>query len=95
MRRFLGFSHRENQPRENGIIDCSDNSCTGEINGLSDLYCPQEDSAAHIRDVADVLLEMGEITAEQLSEVKCIQAEKPGRDITQKIKELQFRIGEI
>jgi len=35
-----------------------------DINGLSDLYFPEEDKDSHVRDVADVLLEMGKITPE-------------------------------
>jgi type IV pilus assembly protein PilB len=36
-----------------------------EILGLSDLYVPEETGELHVRDVADVLLEMGRITPEQ------------------------------
>jgi len=35
-----------------------------DISGLSDLYFPEEDKDSHVRDVADVLLEMGKITPE-------------------------------
>jgi len=35
-----------------------------EIDGLSDLYFPQEDKDSPVRDVADVLLENGKITPE-------------------------------
>ena len=35
-----------------GLIDA-------DIDGLSDLYFPQEDKGSHVRDVADVLLETG------------------------------------
>ncbi|MDH4239368.1 MAG: hypothetical protein OEW48_07380 [Phycisphaerae bacterium] len=41
-----------------GLIDT-------DIDGLSDLYFPQEeDKDSHVRDVADVLLETGKITSE-------------------------------
>ncbi len=36
----------------------------GSINGLSDLYSPQE-GESHVQDVVDILLEMGKITAQQ------------------------------
>ncbi|HIJ54211.1 MAG TPA: Flp pilus assembly complex ATPase component TadA, partial [Planctomycetes bacterium] len=35
-----------------------------DISGLSDLYFPKEDEESHVRDVADVLLEMEKITPE-------------------------------
>ncbi|MGB2808232.1 MAG: hypothetical protein WBC22_10850, partial [Sedimentisphaerales bacterium] len=40
-----------------GLIDT-------DISGLSDLYFPQEDKGSRVRDVADVLLEIGKITPE-------------------------------
>jgi type IV pilus assembly protein PilB len=60
------------------------------IRGLSDLYSPQEDTPAHMRDVADVLSEMGKITPDQLSELRQAHRQKPDCDIVQVIKELQF-----
>ena len=90
MRQLLGFGFKEDWPDENGIVGYSDNGCAEEIRGLSNLYCPQEDSTAHIPDVADVLLDMGKITAEQLSEVRHLQEEKAGCDIDEVIKELEL-----
>ena len=90
MRQLLGFGFKEDWPDENGIVGYSDNGCAEETRGLSNLYCPQEDSTAHIPDVADVLLDMGKITAEQLSEVRHLQEEKAGCDIDEVIKELEL-----
>ncbi|MHC4095006.1 MAG: GspE/PulE/PilB domain-containing protein, partial [Planctomycetota bacterium] len=41
-----------------------------DINGLSDLYFPQEDKESHVRDVADVLLETGKITPETYEQLR-------------------------
>ena len=38
-----------------------EDSC-GSLKGLSNLYDPQEHPKTHIRDIADVLLDMGRIT---------------------------------
>jgi len=42
----------------------------GEVRGLSDLYSPEPTSQTHIRDVADVLLEMEKITDEQYGRLR-------------------------
>jgi hypothetical protein len=60
-----------------GLSDCSDSQ---EILGLSDLYIPEEPEDAHIRDVADVLLESGKITAEHLASLRKQQSLRPGSD---------------
>ncbi|HIJ54429.1 MAG TPA: Flp pilus assembly complex ATPase component TadA, partial [Planctomycetes bacterium] len=67
-----------------------ENDSPPDITGLSNLYSPKADSTAHVRDVADVLCEMGKITADQLSRVRKIQAEKPDCEIAQIIKELKL-----
>jgi type IV pilus assembly protein PilB len=90
MTRLFGFGLKQKQPGENDISDYPDNECTEEIKGLSNLYCPQEDSPAHVRDIADVLSEMGKITAKQLSQIRRAQKKKPTCDITQIIKELKL-----
>ncbi|MHC4653868.1 MAG: GspE/PulE/PilB domain-containing protein, partial [Planctomycetota bacterium] len=46
-----------------GLIDT-------DIDGLSDLYFPQEDKDSHVRDVADVLLEIGKITPETYEQLR-------------------------
>ena len=90
MTRLFGFERKETWPAENNISNYQDNVRTEEIKGLSSLYCPQEDSPSPVRDVADILSEMGKITPEQLSEVRRIQAEKAGCDVAQIIKELRL-----
>ncbi|KKK72218.1 hypothetical protein LCGC14_2906090, partial [marine sediment metagenome] len=61
-----------------------------EIRGLSNLYCPEEDSPVHIRDAADVLCEMGKISGVQLSEIRQKEGENPGCDTSEIIKELKL-----
>jgi len=92
MTRFLGFGQKKAHSAENRSsppVAGSDNDSTEDICGLSNLYSPQEDTPAHVRDVADVLCEMGNITDEQLSAVRQLQAEKPGSEIAQIIRELK------
>jgi len=50
------------------------------IAGLSELYVPEETSESHVRDVADVLLELGKISTEQEAEVRQEQSSRPGSD---------------
>ena len=50
------------------------------ILGLSDLYVPEDSVDAHVRDAADVLLDMGRITPEQQAQVRKEQSERPGTD---------------
>jgi len=57
---------------------------------LSQLYCPEQDSAAHVRDVADVLCETGKITAKQLSKIRGIQKTRADCDVSQIIAELKL-----
>jgi len=72
-------------------VDTLNDGCEGEISGLSQLYSPEEEeSPTQIRDVADVLREMGKITPEQLSEVRRTQKTKPNCDVVQVITELHL-----
>ena len=90
MKRLFEFGLKKDGSGGNGISGYSDDVCAEEIKGLSNLYCPQEDSPARIRDVADVLSEMGKITADQLSGIRQAQEKKPDCDIAQIIKELKL-----
>jgi len=92
MKRFFGFGQKKARSVEysGSSSICSDYDSTEDISGLSNLYSPQEDIPAHVRDVADVLCEMGKITADQVSGIRKLKAEKPDREIAQIIKELKF-----
>ena len=56
----------------------SDSGCVEGIRGLSYLYCPEAENDAHIRDVADVLVEMGHIGDEGLAQLRAVQEERTG-----------------
>ncbi|MCH8121461.1 MAG: hypothetical protein IIC00_17260, partial [Planctomycetes bacterium] len=90
MARFFGFRFKNRRSGENSVSDYSDNGCAEEISGLSQLYCPQQDNAAHVRDVADVLCEMGIITDDQLSKVRGIRKKRADCDVCQIIAELKL-----
>jgi type IV pilus assembly protein PilB len=90
MTRFLGFGQKKGPPVENQNSFCSDNDSIEGISGLSNLYSPQEDTPIHVRDVGEVLCEMGKITADQLAAARQLQAQKPNSEIDQVIRELKF-----
>jgi len=90
MARLFGFRLKENWSSDNGVGEYSGSNCAEEIKGLSNLYCPQEESSVHVRDVADVLCEMEKITSNQLSEVRQTQEEQPNCDVAQIIRELKL-----
>ena len=53
-----------------------------EVRGLCDLYSPEPTSCTHVRDLADVLLELGKITDEQYGRLRRELIGKPGMDPT-------------
>ena len=73
---------------ERDFEKCSDRDAVEEntgsesqsIRGLSDLYFPEETVEPHVRDVADVLLDMGRITPEQHAHLRKEQSVKPDSD---------------
>ena len=80
MARIFGFKAKDQSIGLNSFEDFPDNDGLEEINGLSQLYSPEQDAAVHVRDIADVLREMDKISEEQLSELRGIQ-EKTDVDI--------------
>ncbi len=90
MARIFGFKLKDGRSSENRAEARLNDSFEEEISGLSQLYSPGEDSVTKIRDVADVLSEMGTITSEQLSEVRRKQKAKPSCDVSQVITELRL-----
>jgi len=52
-----------------------------EILGLSELYVPQDTCEPHLRDIADVLLEGGRITSEQLAQIRQQQSQGQGGEL--------------
>jgi len=63
-------------------------SSTGDIQGLSSLYSPEQDASPAIRDVADVLLEMGKIKPEDLAYIRETQQKRPGSDVAAIVKKM-------
>jgi type IV pilus assembly protein PilB len=93
MKRFFGSGQKKAQSvknRSNPPAADSDNDFVDGISGLSNLYSPQENTPSHVRDIADVLCEMGKISAEKLLTVRKLQAEKPDCEIHQIIRELNL-----
>jgi len=80
MTQLFGFGHKENISGNDEDSDYFANNCVEQIKGLSDLYIPQDDSDTHVRDVADVLCEMGKITPEQLEHLRQQQRSRTATD---------------
>jgi len=95
MARIFGFRLKEGRSGGNRNVGHVDDGREEEILGLSQLYSPEEEeSPPQIRDVADVLREMGKITAEQLCEARRIQKTRPNCDVAQIITELHL-VGDL
>ena len=90
MARIFGRKRRETQVEYGQVGTCVDPDAEEEITGLSQLYCPEQDSTSQTRDVADVLSETGKITAAQLSELRQTQKNRLGCDVHQLIRELKL-----
>ena len=90
MERLLGFRHKKNWNDGNHLDGSSDDNGGGEIKGLWNLYCPQDDTSTHIRDIADILVEMEVITAEQHARIRQVQQKSPDVDLAQIIVELKY-----
>jgi type IV pilus assembly protein PilB len=68
-----------------------DNDGEEEIKGLSNLYCPEEeDTIDHIKDVADILFEMGHLNCEKLAAVRQELSQRLDYDTARVIKDLQL-----
>lgn len=82
MLRFLSHSRQsaplEPAPTADAVATCSD---VGEVRGLCDLYSPEPTSQSHVRDAADILLEMNKITDEQYGRLRRELMNRPGIDV--------------
>lgn len=67
------------QPEPHGV-GTSGYADDEEVRGLSDLYSPEPTSQTHVRDAADILLEMGTITDEQYGRLRRELMNRPGTD---------------
>ena len=90
MKSFLGFRLKGKQSENIPISDDSDTSCDEEISGLSQLYCPEQDNTANIRDVLDVLREMGKVTDNQFSKARKEHKKRADCDICKIITNLKI-----
>jgi len=90
MERLFGFRLKSKQSEKNPISDDLEVSCDEEISGLSQLYCPQQDNTANIRDVVDVLMEMGKMTDKQLIKIREAHKKRADCDISQIITDLKI-----
>ena len=90
MKSFLGLRLKGKQSENIPIGDDLDTNCEEEITGLSQLYCPEQDNTANIRDVLDVLLEMGKVTDNQFKKAREEHKKRADCDICQIITNLKI-----
>ncbi len=76
--------------REQNLFSQGDAESGQLIQGLSELYSPCAAEDIHVRNVADVLLEMGKISTEQFQQISVEQTQKPASDIVQIILKLKL-----
>jgi len=82
---FLSNS-KQSAPLGPDPVGASPSEATGthqdeeEVRGLSDLYSPEPTNQSHIRDAADILLEMEKITDEQYGRLRRELMNRPGID---------------
>ena len=65
-----------------GSAPDSDRSDDQPVRGLSELYSPEQAGDSHVYDIADVMLEMGKITAKQHESLRKKQQAEPDSDVT-------------
>jgi len=84
MLRFLSHQRQEPVPSEPAADDVPVAAQTSQdddsVRGLCDLYSPEPTTQSHIRDVADVLLEMQKITDDQYGRLRRELMGRPGMD---------------
>lgn len=80
----LPFKHID-KVTDVGSDDSSQENCGDEmlIRGLSNLYSPESSVSSRTRDVADVLMEMGMLSAEQVKQIRSDSQVKKTGDIEQ------------
>jgi type IV pilus assembly protein PilB len=76
MGRLFGFKSKDQPAGLSTLHEFYDGD--SDINGLSQLYSPEQDAEIHVRDIADVLAETGKITQEQLSQLRQVHQQSEG-----------------
>jgi hypothetical protein len=89
MKHFFGFGTKEKQSGADSTNSNLNNNIE-QICGLSQLYSPEQEIVAHVRDVADILHEMEVIGDQQLSELRRAQEKNANCDVCQVIADHNF-----
>ncbi len=63
--------------------------------GLCNLYSPQVNEPTHVRDIADVLMEMGKLSGAQFDQVRQEEQKKSGCDIEKLVRALNVSAEDI
>jgi len=94
MKKLFKSNHKKNWPDGEALRGLNEPVGSRAIGGLSNLYAPQEEEPVHIRDIVDVLVEMGKMTDAQAEQVRQVQAERPGCDVAGIIEEHKIALPE-
>ncbi len=77
MKQFLGLNKKDSPRQHQGFDAGLDHSLKPQLaRGLTNLYSPQITEKSHVRDLADVLAEMGKLSSEQLVQIHQEKSEK-------------------
>ena len=90
MARLFNLRHKDKQSEKNINTENSNSGSDEEIIGLSQLYCPKQEKPKKVRNVVDVLSEMGKIDDKQLSKIRAAHKKRPNCDISQIIIDLKI-----
>ena len=84
MKRSLGFDKKVDCREPEAAGDSDGDSELQLVPGLSNLYSPQVSEQTHVRDIVDVLSELGKISGDQAEQIRN-QQQKKGTDVEQLI----------
>lgn len=86
MKRLFGPNRKADSSKDRAAaVKVDGDGDTQLVRGLSNLYSPDTTDESHVRDIADVLLEMGRINGEQLEKVHQNGLKKGGSHVEQLI----------
>ncbi len=90
MKQLLRLNKKDSPQQHQGLDSGLDHSLKPQLaRGLTNLYSPQITEKSHVRDITDVLAEMGKLSSEQLVQIRQEESEKgPSR-----LEQLVLRTG--
>ncbi|MCK4959437.1 MAG: Flp pilus assembly complex ATPase component TadA [Planctomycetes bacterium] len=81
MKKLFGSHNKTDDPGDNAVIDIQGGGDTQLPPGLQTLYSPQVAEKAHVRDIVDILGELGKLTEEQIEGMRREESDRGDCDI--------------